>query len=364
MEFKLGLDNALSNVPTGKIGLITNATAVGRNCTQNVDMFLKRGAEIKKIFSPEHGFYATFRNGEMATDDTYRGIPVVSLYTAEKRDLQSNDLDDLDVLVFDLQDVGSRPYTYLSTLYNVIKNAATIGFTLVILDRPNPLGINKVAGPMMHDDYISFVGTDLFPLRYGMTIGELGSYMNRKYSADVTISKMNGYSRNLKIGRSYNPLVPPSLNLPTMDSLINFNGFVLLESAKISVGRGTPYPFGLLGFPGAWKFQSAGLSGTYMRRVIFSPYLDPLKDQRIEGFFVHIMDYHKHDAIRLSMQMLKHIYTAQPELIDHRHLQILYGSNKYLRFLEGDISYTELEYDWATDSLDFMEERRRHMLYP
>ena len=363
MTFRSGLDSVLLDVPKGRIGLITNAAAVGRDYKQNVDLLLEKGAKIKTIFSAEHGYYATIKDGANVPDEEYRGIHVRSIYNGERREIPKEDLDDVDVLVYDMQDVGSRPYTFLSTLHNTIKGAARLGIELIILDRPNPIGSDIVYGPMIDNDCISFVGTDRFPLRYGMTVGELGLYMNRESKAEVTVEKMSDYSRKLLQPDINYPFVPPSLNLPTFKAIVNFTGIVLHEASRSSVGRGTPYPFEQIGFPGIWDLDLSGIKGAIFRRNMFTPLEDPFLDVRLSGYFIHTVDTKKFNSLEASMLILKHMYSINPKWIDNSRMRGLYGSERYKHFVQGDCSFADMEQEWSDENADYMYQRSHNLLY-
>lgn len=363
MEFRLGLENFLSDPGKGKFAIVTNTTGVDTNIVLNVDLMLSGGIKPEFILAPEHGFYGSYRNGEHVPDESYEGIPVKSLYGEKKRSVTREDLEGIDNLIFDIQDCGARPFTYISTLHNLLKKVKETSVTVTVLDRPNPIGADIVDGPMMEPDFISFVGTDHFPLRYGMTIGELSNFLNRNVKADLKVVKMTGYNRKGHYGSYLGNYIAPSMNLNSMSSLYNFPGFVLLEACNMSVGRGTPYPFVQIGYDGIWSANLENNPGIKLRKVMFSPWIEPMKDRMIEGLFTHITDVEKYNSIFLAIRVMKHLYSSDPKNIDLKHLHLLYGSKQIDEILEGSIGFSEIKEQWEEMSKDFLEERKQYLLY-
>ncbi len=363
MDFRLGLENFLSQDSSGKTGIITNLTGVDQNLELNIDLLIKKGTDLKVIFAPEHGFYGAYKNGEEVPDESYQGIPIKSLYGNTKKTFTKEDLEGLDSVIFDIQDAGARPYTFLSTLHNLMKAAKNSSVVVKVLDRPDPIGAELVEGPMLESEFVSFVGTDEMPLRYGMTVGELAQYFNRKLDISLDVVKMAGYQRKLHYYHYANQFIPPSMNLNSPTSVFNFPGFVLLEACRMSLGRGTPYPFVQFGYPGIWDLDLKNIMGAKFRKVMFSPYLDPLSGKLMEGFYTHIDNPEKYDGIVTAMKIMKHLYSLDPENVDFRHLHLLYGSRSAEKILEEDIKDQEMKNIWDESNREFMEERRHYTLY-
>ncbi len=363
MAFKLGIENLLQDLPKKPIAMLTNASGVTQDLVQNIDLMKQKGAQITRIFAPEHGIYAALKNGEIVPDETYAGIPVKSIYTEKSHTINPKELEDIEAVVYDIQDGGARPYTYVSSLKHLLSAAASAGAKVIVCDRPAPLSGSIVDGPMLKPSFKSFVGIDEFPLRYGMTIGEMALYLNRDVKADLEISKMSGYKRSEFYDAYLKHFVPPSLNLPTLNSLFVFVGMVLVESSKVSVGRGTPYPFSQFGYNGAWSLDLRQEKGALFRKIMFIPSLDPLGGQRLEGFSIHIENRKVFRSITLAIRVLKHIYSIDPGNIDLKHLSILYGSDDLRKFLEGEVSVDEIAASWAESARDYLEARRTYLLY-
>ena len=363
MVFKLGIENLLQDLPKKPIAMLTNASGVTQDLVQNIDLMKQKGAQIWRIFAPEHGIYGALKNGEAVPDDTYAGIPVRSIYTEKSHSINPRELEDVEAVIYDIQDGGARPYTYLSSLKHLLSAAASAGVTVIVCDRPAPLSGSVIDGPMLKPSFKSFVGIDEFPLRYGMTIGEMAQYLNRDVKADLEISKMSGYRRSEFYDAYLKHFVPPSLNLPTLNSLFVFVGMVLLESSKVSVGRGSPYPFSQFGYGGAWSLDLRQEKGALFRKIIFIPSLDPLSGQRLEGLSIHIEDRRVFRSITLAIRVLKHIYSINPDNIDLKHLSILYGSDDLRKFIEDEVSVDEIAASWTVSSRDFIEARRTYLIY-
>ncbi len=363
MEFKLGIESLLPDLPNKPIALLTNASGVTQDLIQNIDLMMKKGANIRKIFAPEHGIYAALKNGEIVRDETYAGIPVKSIYTEKSHQIDPVELEDIETVIYDIQDGGARPYTYVSSLKHLLGAARKAGTQVIVCDRPAPLSGSVVDGPMMQPGFRSFVGIDDFPLRYGMTIGEMGQYLNRDINAELKISAMAGYKRSYYYDAYLKHFVPPSLNLPTLNALFVFVGMVLVESSKVSVGRGTPYPFSQFGYDGSWSLDLKQQRGAIFRKIMFIPSLDPLSGQKLEGFSIHIEDRKIFRSITLAISVLKHLFSLDKGNIDFKHLSILYGSDELRRFLEEDLDVNKIAETWIDSSRDYLEARKAFLLY-
>lgn len=359
--FKLGLENVEGNLPKGKMGIVTNLGSVTGNLEQNIDYLLSKGFHVAKIFTPEHGLYGTEANGAEVGDTTYRGIDATSLYGAKMKPDRS-DLEGIDYLVYDIQDAGVRFYTFISTLYNMVEASHESSIPLYVLDRPNPLNSIDIRGPVLKEDHRSFVGTDALPSRYGLTIGELALFFNRRFKADVKVVKMQGYSRSLYFDDIYRWFIPPSLNLPDMDSVITYSGLCLLEATDLSMGRGTPYPFHFFGKPGLPELELEQ-EGLKIRRTKYRPTLDPFKDELIDGYFLHITDRSRYDPFRLALSLMVDLHRQGDLKIDREKLERLYGSDDLYRMLEAGTTADEVMDSWTADQEEFRKATEEFHLY-
>ncbi|RPD38036.1 exo-beta-N-acetylmuramidase NamZ family protein [Chitinophaga barathri] len=236
-----------------RVGMLVNQTSVINDHTHLVDSLLKRGVKIVKIFSPEHGFRGNADAGEKVANskDEKTGLPIISLY-GKHRKADSSDLADVDILVFDVQDVGVRFYTYISTLEELMESAAENSKPLVVLDRPNPNGFT-IDGPILDTAFRSFVGMQPIPIAHGMTVGEYAKMLNGEgwldngIRCDLTVITCENYDRRLPYG--YVITIPPSPNLRTMNAIHHYPAVCLFEGTAVSLGRGTDKPFEVYGHP-------------------------------------------------------------------------------------------------------------------
>ncbi len=359
--FKLGLENVKETLPAGKMGIVTNLGSVTGNLELNIDYLISKGFDIGKIFTPEHGLYGTEANGAEVGDTTFRGIQATSLYGSRMKPNKS-DLEGLDYLVYDIQDAGVRFYTFISTLYNTVEAAAENNIPLYVLDRPNPLNTVDIGGPVLKEEFRSFVGTDELPSRYGLTIGELALFFNRRFNGDVKVAKMSGYSRSYFFDDIYRWFIPPSLNLPDMDSVITYSGLCLLEATELSMGRGTPYPFHFFGKPDLPELDLEQ-EGLKLRRTKYRPTIDPFKDQLIDGYFIHITDRAKYDPFALAISVMVKLSEMNSLKIDRPKLARLYGSDDLYKMLESGSSVHEIMESWKEGQDKFRKETEQFHLY-
>jgi len=231
------------------IAVVVNHSSIVNN-KHLVDTLIELDVNIKVIFSPEHGFSGEFNAGEYVNDSLYDGsIPIVSLY-GENKELKNSYLEDVDIVIFDIQDVGVRFYTYISTLHYVMEGCARNNVKLIVLDRPNP-HVNYVDGPVLENEYTSFVGMHPVPIVYGMTIGEYALMINGEGWLDDNLKSNLRIVKNITYSRSsvVNISIAPSPNLRTMNAIFLYPSLCLFEGTIISVGRGTNHPFEIYGSP-------------------------------------------------------------------------------------------------------------------
>lgn len=240
----------LNKLKEKNIGVIGNQTSIFNN-THLIDTLLSEGVNVVKIFTPEHGFRGTADEGALINNsiDEKTQLPIISLYGNNKKPNESQ-LKDIDILIFDLQDVGTRFYTYISTMTYIMEAAAENNIPLIVLDRPNPNGF-YVDGPVLEPENKSFVGLHQVPIVYGLTIGEYALMVNGEYwlsdslQCDLTVIPMGNYKRNA----IYELPVKPSPNLPNWESVYLYPSLCFFEGTIVSVGRGTEFPFQVYGHP-------------------------------------------------------------------------------------------------------------------
>jgi uncharacterized protein YbbC (DUF1343 family) len=264
-----------------RVGLITNPTGVDRSLKSIVDTFYhNKNIHLTALFGPEHGVRGSEDAGAYVPFyiDKKTHIPVYSLYGETKKPTPEM-LKNVDVLVFDIQDVGTRFYTYIYTMAYAMQAAKENHIPFIVLDRPNPLGGTKVEGPVLDPKYSSFVGMYPIALRHGMTVGELAKYFNNEFNigADLTVVKMKGWKRNEYYDETPLQWVMPSPNMPTLDTALVYPGAALFEGTNVSEGRGTTRPFELIGAPYidgdvlAQKLNELKLPGVVFRSANFTP---------------------------------------------------------------------------------------------
>src|SRR5690606_33556572 len=284
-----------------RVGLVANPSSVDAGFTHAADLLAQAPrVTLAALFGPQHGFHATLQDNMIETphdDDARRRIPVYSLYS-DVREPTDAMLDGLDVLVIDLQDVGTRVYTFVYTMANCLRAAARAGLRVIVCDRPNPIGGRTIEGPMLRPGYESFVGLYPIPLRHGMTIAELAQLFNETFGIGATleVQPMDGWRRDMWWEDTGLPWVMPSPNMPTVGTAVVYPGRVLFEGTLLSEGRGTTRPFELVGAPGiaaeafAARLQAEQVPGVHFRPVYFEPTFQKHAGVTCGGCQLHVTD--------------------------------------------------------------------------
>ncbi len=348
------------------VGLVVNHSSIvgfPKSMTHLLDTLLRQGIAVKKIFTPEHGLRGVADAGEKVKGgiDEKTGLPVVSLYGNKKKPVPE-DLADLDVIVFDIQDVGARFYTYISTMHYVMEACAENKKPFLVLDRPNPNGF-YVDGPVLDTAFRSFVGMHPVPIVYGMTIGEYAKMINGekwlkgKKQCELTVIPCMNYDH----GTMYNLPVRPSPNLPTMTAIYNYPSLCLFEGTAISVGRGTDKPFMALGYP---EFPSGGFG--------FQPRSqEGAKEPLYEGKICYGIDlsglpakyFQQKRAIDLTY--LIDLYQKYPyrDKYFNSFFEKLAGNSELRKQIETGKSEEEIRSTWQQELEKFMKVRKKYLLY-
>lgn len=300
---RLTSDQTLQDSVKGNIGYLCHSASIDSHFNSGPVLLQKIfGSRLKKLFGPQHGFVTDVQDNMMETNHythPYFKIPVYSLYS-ETRTPTDEMLDGLDTLIVDLQDVGTRVYTYISTLSLLMEKCQGKDIKILILDRPNPVAGEMIEGPILKDDYKSFVGRYPIPQRHSLTIGEVGLYGKNilKTDCNLEVIKMSGWHRSMFWENTKLPWVLPSPNLPTPEGAITFAGTVLFEGTNISEGRGTTRPLEIAGFPGIEsfsfcenilkRFSDEGLTeGFNLRPIIFLPTFQKHQGLNCGGIHIH-----------------------------------------------------------------------------
>ena len=325
-KVELGVDRLMENpdILKGKrVGLITNPTGINAERTSIVDLFDQSDDfELTALYGPEHGVRGDAQAGSTVSSyiDEVTGLPVYSLYGATKKPTPDM-LEDVDVLVFDIQDVGTRYYTYIYTMAYAMEAAAENGIPFVVLDRPNPQGGLRVDGPVLAPDYASFIGLYPIPLKHGMTVGELAQLFNSEYhiQADLEVVKMKGWKRSMMYEDTGLPFVMPSPNMPTTDTVNVYPATGLFEGTNLSEGRGTTKPFQLIGAPYiqaheyAKELNDLDLPGVAFRAASFTPTFSKHAGKLTHGVEVYVTDPTRFESTKTGIAMIQTAHDLYPD---------------------------------------------------
>lgn len=353
------LDVYLPIITNKSVGVVCNHTAIINN-KHLIDTLLSLGIKIKKIFAPEHGFRGLNEAGEWVNSeiDSKTGIPIISLYGKKKKPT-SDDLRDIDVLLFDIQDVGVRFYTYISTLHYVMEAAAENNIPLIVLDRPNPLGF-YVDGPILDTTYRSFVGMHPIPIVHGMTIGELAQminnegWLNKQSHCDLTVVPCINYRHSLR----YQLNVKPSPNLVNMTSIYLYPSLCLFEGTVISIGRGTDFPFQVAGHP--------ILKSKYSFSFTPKTHNNNNKAVLYNGITCYGIDLrHQFDSTFTLKYLIEfyHNYPDKKHFFNSFFIKLIGDKQVYNAIKEGK-NENEIRQLWNDKLSRFRELREKYLIYP
>lgn len=374
------LDEHLDELKGKRVGLVMNPTARVED-SHMLDTLLARGVNVTALYAPEHGFRGDVGAGETIENgvDQATGLPVFSLY-GETRTPTAKMLEEVDVLLFDMQDVGARFYTYNATLGNIIEGAAPHDVPVWVLDRPNPAGGEFVSGWMLQEQHKSFVGAYPIPMAHGMTLGELAKMMvgenwiEHADQADVRVIPMEGWKRSMKWPETGLEWIAPSPNLPTFEHAFVYLGTVLFEGVNISEGRGTSDPFLKVGAPTTELTSShiadlrRKFAGVNIERISFTPQSIPGKapnpdfeGQECHGVEIQVTDPEKFNPVKLGVEVLATLLDATPQASLNNYIEKLSGIDKssFLNQIQNE-SYMD---NWEQTAQNFSERRKQYLLY-
>jgi uncharacterized protein YbbC (DUF1343 family) len=359
-----------------KVGLITNQTGIDREGRRNVDLMVQAGVKVVALFSPEHGFAGVEdRPGIANATDPATGLRIWSLYGATTRPMPEM-LTGIDTLVFDIQDVGVRFYTYESTMLYAMQEAAKAKIAFYVLDRPDPLTGDHVEGPMLDPDKLSFIGAFPLPLRHGLTIGELARLENGELGlgADLHVVEMTGWKRSQWFDSTGQPWVNPSPNIRNLNEAILYPALAMLESStNYSVGRGTDAPFEQIGAdwidgPALAQYMtSREIPGVRFHAVEFTPSSSNLSGKKAHGIGIEITSRESFSAARLGLELAQALGKLYPGRIDWEVNRRLIGSQVVVAALSAGRSDTaDNRVPAAADSgvSRFVALRQKYLLYP
>ncbi|MEH7795189.1 exo-beta-N-acetylmuramidase NamZ family protein [Bacillus safensis] len=377
---KTGIETLLSSnlswLKGKRVGLITNPTGIDANMKSSVDLLFEHPKiKLTALYGPEHGVRGDAQAGEGVESytDEKTGLPVYSLYGKTRKPTPEM-LKNVDVLLFDIQDVGTRYYTYIYTMAYAMEAAKENNIPFVVLDRPNPIYGLKVEGPVLEPDHASFVGLYPIPLRHGMTTGELAKLFNKEFhiNADVTVIKMKNWKRSMTFDDTKLPFVLPSPNMPTVDSTFVYPATGLIEGTNVSEGRGTTKPFELIGAPYINSSELADhlnqlkLKGVQFRPVSFTPTFSKHAGTLSHGVQLYVTDRSSFEAVKTGLSIIKAIHDLYPN--DFQFLQTgsfdkLIGNGWMKEEINKGTSVKHMMKRYHHDLKTFEKKRKKYLIY-
>ncbi|MFI0272033.1 exo-beta-N-acetylmuramidase NamZ family protein [Streptomyces luteogriseus] len=360
-----------------KAGIVTNPTGITRDARHIVDvMHADARVDLTAVFGPEHGFRGTAQAGgsEGRYDDPATGLPVYDTYLKSGRALADVfTASGVDTVVFDIQDVGARFYTYIWTLYDCMEAAQLAGKRFVVLDRPNPVTGRAALGPVLHREFATFVGRQPISQAHGMTVAELARLFNEEFLTEpvpLETVTMSGWKRSDFYDASGLPWVPPSPNMPTPETALVYSGTCLFEGTNLSEGRGTTRPFELLGAEGVDRRWAAAvnelaLPGVRFREAYFAPTFSKYQGKTIGGVQVHVHDRQAFDPVRTGIALLvtaKQVWSGFAWRPDN-WIDKLTGSARVRTMIDAGADTDEVVAGWQRELAAFCGTRRKYLLY-
>lgn len=390
MRVKTGLDNFEKYWPKklkgARAGLLVHPASVNRRLEHTVSILMKsKKISMRALFGPQHGIRGETQDNMIEWEgfrDRETGLPVCSLY-GRTRKPEKGMLKDIDVLVIDLQDVGSRYYTFIWTMELCMEACQELGKSVVILDRPNPLGGLNTEGPVLDGSFRSFVGQRPMPVRHGMTIAEIGLYLKNEYyqSLDLEILPMSGWERKDWFDETGLPWVMPSPNMPIPDTAIVYPGMCLLEGTNLSEGRGTTRPFEIFGAPYikpdalVKRLNEYKLPGVIFRPLFFQPTFQKHEGKLCGGAQMHIISREKFKPFKTGVAVIMTARNLYPEDFKWKQppyeyetekmpIDILSGTDRLRKYMEKGVSLNRMEEWWEEQRLKFNRKiRRKYLIY-
>lgn len=388
-QIKLGLERLLEEnlnlVHGARVGLICNQASVDHRLRHAADILHEHpDVQLRALFGPQHGIRGDVQDNMIETEhtvDRQTGLPIHSLYS-ETREPTEAMLKDLDVLVFDMQDVGCRIYTFAYTMANSMVAAKRDGKKVIVCDRPNPINGVDVAGNVLEPEYASFVGQFAIPTRHGMTLGELALLFNNHFGidCDLEVIRMEGWERERWLDQTDSPWVMPSPNIPTLDSATVFPATVHFEGTQMSEGRGTTRPFELVGAPYvdaeqyAVQLNELHLSGVFFRSCIFRPTFQKHAGVSCGGVQIHVTDRDVFEPVVTGLHMVKVAHDLYPNefrwkeppyeyVYDRNPFDVISGTSSIREAIEEGTPIETLQQSWTQDLDAFKQVRADHLLY-
>jgi uncharacterized protein YbbC (DUF1343 family) len=385
----VGLENLLSEklrlLDGVRIGLVCNQASVDHAYQHAADLFHAHpDIKLTALFGPQHGIRGDVQDNMIETKhavDRITQTPIYSLYS-ETREPTEEMLQDVDTLVFDMQDVGCRIYTFNYTMANCMRAAKRFGKRVIVCDRPNPIGGVAVEGNVLDPEYASFVGQFPMPTRYGMTVGELARMFNDHFeiNCDLEVVNLNGWKRACWLDETDAPWVMPSPNIPTVDTTVVFPATVHFEGTQLSEGRGTTRPFELVGAPYivpehyAEHLNAIGFPGVYFRSCVFQPTFQKHGGVSCGGVQIHVTNRETFEPVIVGIAMVKaafDMYRADfrwkvppyEYVYDRNPFDVIAGTNEIREAFERGDSWESIQASWQAGLNDFKQIREKYLLY-
>lgn len=382
------VNSDFSQLKGKQVGLLCNQASITSDFSHAIELFFEanQGNEFKlnAIFGPQHGLWGHTQDNMIEWQgyrDEKTDVPVYSLY-GEHRKPTPEMLNGLDALIIDLQDVGSRYYTFIWTMALCMEACAEAGIEMIVLDRPNPIGGIQVEGPLLDDNFRSFVGWHSLPVRHGMTIAEIAQYFQEEFYPDLTLQIicMQGWKREMLFEETGLPWAIPSPNMPVPSTALVYPGMCLLEATNISEGRGTTRPFEIFGAP--WikgtefsrRLNSMKLPGVHFPAFQFQPTFNKYQGEVCEGCFIHVTDRSIFKPFLTGIAIILEAARTYPEKFQWKQppyeyefekmpFDILVGNSWIRKMIDGFSGLEEIDKHWAKQTSSFLEIRSEYLRY-
>jgi uncharacterized protein YbbC (DUF1343 family) len=386
---KPGIEKLLETSPKWlsekRVGLLVNQASVDSRLYNTADLLVQQySGNIRALFGPQHGIGGEKQDNMVESYDFTHSrfnIPVFSLYGATRIPTREM-LELIDILIIDLQDVGTRVYTFISTMAYCLQAAKQYGKKVVVLDRPNPVGGDKVEGNLLKDEFRSFVGIYSIPMRHGLTIGELALLFNNHYQigCELEVIPMEGWHRHMLFHETGLKWILPSPNMPSTVTALVYPGQVILEGTNLSEGRGTTIPFQLCGAPFIDpyqlknKVQQRKLPGIFLREVFFQPTFNKWQNEVCGGLQIHVTDPKTYKPYLTTLSIIQDIMSLYPGYFSWRKppyeyerekmpVDIILGDKSIREEIEQQKDINDIENSWQKELKDFKETAQRYFLY-
>lgn len=389
VKVRLGIEKltkeSIDSVKGLRVGLICNQASVDHRFRHSADVLFEHPEiELTTLFGPQHGIRGDVQDNMVETahsTDSKTNLPIYSLYS-ETRQPNEEMVANLDVIVFDLQDIGGRVYTFIYTMANAMSACAKYGKKMIVCDRPNPINGTDIEGNLLELGHESFVGQFPIPMRHGMTVGELAKLFNEEFriNCDLEIIEIDGWNRDLYFDEIDLHWVIPSPNMPTVDTAVVFPGTVYFEGTQVSEGRGTTRPFEFIGAPYidpvvyADVLQSLQLPGAVFRPTKFLPTFQKYHNEVCGGVFVHVTNRDIFEPVITGIAMVKTIFDRYPNdfawkeppyeyVYDRNPFDVIAGTAKLRESFEQGLTIDEIKESWRRDEKEFSDLREKYLIY-